>query len=270
MHLTNPRLRQLAEALGERRALKVIAGIGNTDLFRIEMVVKAAATQQATAVDVAATADIVRQARSQFDGALFASAIEVAPLLEAADAGADVLEVGNFDYLYEAGDYISAERVLALTEALIEGLGERFNHSVTLSVTIPGHLSLDAQLAMARRLEAMGVWIVQSEGAARQLSAEPSVATLSREDKFAISVRNAQVLAEATDMAVLCATGVAADTIAEAVMAGAAGYGLGRAINTLTTQTEMEQALVAIQAEMVRALNAAELVGAADSLVAVG
>ena len=85
------------QALEEKRAVKVIAGIDNFDIENIKKVVSSAETAHATAVDICAREDIIKEIRSMTDLPLFVSSIVPSELVKAVDLGADAIELGNFE-----------------------------------------------------------------------------------------------------------------------------------------------------------------------------
>ena len=76
------------QALSEKRALKVISGINNMNLEKVEMVVSSAIEAKATAIDVAANEEVLSLAtrlisESNSDITLFASSINAIELANA-------------------------------------------------------------------------------------------------------------------------------------------------------------------------------------------
>jgi len=230
-------LQTLKAALQSRNAVKVIAGIANFDLENVLQVARATEAAGAHAIDVAAHPEIIQAVREVTSAAIFASSVEPQALANAVAAGADVAELGNFDALYEQGLFLSAEAVLELAEktvALVQG-------QALVSVTIPGHLTLESQTYMAEKLEAMGVDLIQTEGSARVLASEPTVKSLSPSEKEALTLRNTRALAKATRLPVMTASGLNADNVALAFQAGASAVGIGAYINQASSQAEMTQ-----------------------------
>ena len=87
------------QALEEKRAVKVIAGIDNFDIENIKKVVSSAEKSHATAVDICAREDIIKEIRSMTDMPIFVSSIVPSELVRAVELGADAIELGNFDVL---------------------------------------------------------------------------------------------------------------------------------------------------------------------------
>lgn len=246
----NARINALKSALEGRNAVKVIAGIANLDLDNVLQVVRAAEAAGAVAVDVAAHPEIVKAAKEATQAAVFASSVDPAALAAAVAAGADVAELGNFDALYDQGLFLSAEEVLALaqqTVSLVQG-------QALVSITIPGHLTVESQVRLAAQLEALGVDIIQTEGASRVLAVEPTVKSLSQQEKEAITLRNTRALAKATRLPIMTASGITADNVTAAFEAGAAAVGVGSFVNKAQTEADMVercQAVVAASAHQV-------------------
>ena len=94
---------QLTQALNRKNALKVISGLNNFDYERVAAVVKAADAGGATFVDIAAQASLVEAIRSLTDLPICVSAVEPKLFVSAVNAGADLIEIGNFDSFYSQG-----------------------------------------------------------------------------------------------------------------------------------------------------------------------
>ncbi len=231
----NPQQQQLQTLLQAKRLVKVIAGIDNVDRERVQKVVDAATIADAGAVDVAARADIVSMVRQATKLPVFASSVNPKELLLAIQHGADVAELGNFDALYKQGFYLTAEEVLQLVRQTRTLLSDK----AMLSVTIPGHLSLEAQVRLAQKLHAEGVTLFQTEGASRVVTTTRTVELLSPEDKVRLTFENTQALCRAVPCAVMTASGLHAGNVNQAFLMGASAVGIGSAVNQLESQTEM-------------------------------
>lgn len=240
----NNRLETLKAALKARNAVKIIAGIANLDLENILQVARAAEAAGAHAVDVAAHPEIVEAVREVTSAAVFASSVEPKALAAAVAAGADVAELGNFDALYDQGLFLSADEVLKLAQetlSLVQG-------QALISITVPGHLTPESQIQLASQLEALGIDLIQTEGAARVLSSEPTVKSLTQSEKETLTLRNTRALVKATRLPVMTASGINADNVALAFEAGAAAVGIGSFINQAATEAEMTERATAVMA----------------------
>ncbi len=233
----NSRTQRLTTALKSKKAVKIIAGIANTDLNHVLTIVQAATLGNATAVDIASAPDIVQAVRKITDLTVFASCTHPETLAQAVKHGADVVELGNYDALYEQGLFFSHEDVLRLAQETLALTGSL----ALVSVTIPGHLTLETQIKMAQKLEAMGVDMIQTEGASRALALDPTVTTLSPKEKALITFNNTQALANSTILPIITASGITADNVSQAFNVGASGIGVGSTINRLTQLDPMVQ-----------------------------
>lgn len=149
----------LQRAFTIRRALKVISGLNNFDPYNVAAVVRAAELGGATFVDIAADPKLVKLAKSLTNLPICVSAIEPEKFVSSVAAGADLIEIGNFDSFYAQGRRFEAPEVLALTYQTRSLLPE-----VTLSVTVPHILTLDKQVQLAEELVQAGADIIQTEG----------------------------------------------------------------------------------------------------------
>lgn len=219
--------------LRERRAVKVIAGINNFDMDRVRQVVTAAHQGNASAVDVAASEEIIRMAKETTNLPVFVSSIDAQELAMAANAGADALEIGNFDALYAEGMRISAEEVLELTRRTRALVG----NDIFLSVTIPGHLDINEQIWLARELENFNVNLIQTEGSAVANVEHTGARGLL--EKANVSIANTIEISRNTEIHVMTASGINTTTARMAFAAGAHAIGVGSCVNRLNTVVEM-------------------------------
>lgn len=222
----------LQQALANQTALKIISGLTNFNTAHVLDIVKAADKGGATFVDIAADANIVRLAKATTDLPICVSAVDPDAFLAPVAAGADLIEIGNFDAFYAQGRRFEAPEVLDLTRRTRTLLPQ-----VTLSVTVPHILALDEQVALAEALVAAGADIIQTEGGT---SSQPTHAgTLGLIEKAAPTLAAAYEISRAVAIPVLCASGLSDVTAPLAIAAGAAGVGVGSAVNKLDNPLAM-------------------------------
>lgn len=234
----------LQKKFDQGRVLKVISGLNNFDAKRVGAIVKAADRGGATFLDIAADANLVRLARGLTNLPICVSAVEPEKFVIATQAGADLIEIGNFDSFYAQGRRFEAEEVLALTHETRSLLPE-----ITLSVTVPHILPLDQQVQLAEDLVQAGADIIQTEGGTS--STPHSAGILGLIEKAAPTLAAAYEISRAVSVPVLCASGLSNVTVPLAIAAGAKGVGIGSAIN----QLDNEVAMVAVVRSLVEALE---------------
>jgi len=244
----------LRSALAQRRLLKVIAGLTNFDAAAVERVSRAAGRGGADLIDVACDPELVRLAAQVSGLPICVSAVDPELFPAAVEAGAALVEIGNYDAFYPLGRIFDAAEVLELTRRTRALLSE-----VVLSVTVPHVLPLDQQEQLAIDLVAAGADLIQTEGGT---SARPfSAGSLGLIEKAAPTLAathgiSRALAAAAAPAPVLCASGLSAVTVPMAIAAGAAGVGVGSAINRLSD----ELAMVAVVRSLRDALGAAAAV----------
>lgn len=236
----------LQRALQQGRALKIISGLTNFDAQRVASVVKAATAGGATFVDIAADADLVRLAKSLTDLPVCVSAVEAEAFLAPVEAGADLIEIGNFDAFYAQGRRFEGPEVLALTRQT-----RKLLPTTTLSVTVPHILAIDEQVQLAEALVEAGADLIQTEGGTSSQPSHPG--TLGLIEKAAPTLAAAREISRAVQVPVLCASGLSDVTVPMAIAAGAAGVGVGSAVNKL----DNELAMIAVVRQLANALAAA-------------
>lgn len=236
-------LATLNAALEQGMALKVISGLNNFDRDRVAAVVNAAEQGGATFVDIAADPDLIRMVKRLTSLPVCVSAVEPDKLVAAMQAGADLVEIGNFDSFYAQGIRFEAAEVLAITRET-----RRLLPSVTLSVTVPHILELDQQVQLAEALVNAGADMIQTEGGTS--SAPVHAGTLGLLEKAAPTLAAAYEISRVVTVPVLCASGLSSVTVPLAIAAGASGVGIGSAINKLSGEVEM----IAVVRSLVEAL----------------
>ncbi|AFY59433.1 DUF561 domain-containing protein [Synechococcus sp. PCC 6312] len=227
--MIHPRLRS---ALTHRNALKVISGLQNFNYENVAAVVQAADQGGATFVDIAADPGLVKLAKTLTDLPICVSAVDPKLLVQAVKAGADLVEIGNYDSFYAAGRTFSCEEVLELTRQTRALLPD-----ITLSVTVPHTLPLDQQVELAVALVQAGADIIQTEGGTSSQPTHPGALGLI--EKAAPTLAAAFEISQAVDIPVLCASGLSSVTLPMAIAAGASGVGVGSAIHQLNSPIAM-------------------------------
>ena len=235
---------KLQTAFAQGQALKIISGLTNFDRDRVTAVIRAADQGGATFLDIAADADLVRLAKSLTDLPVCVSAVEVEAFLAPVAAGADLIEIGNFDAFYAQGIRFEAAEVLSLAQRTRKQLPH-----IPLSVTVPHILPLDEQVGLAEDLVAIGADIIQTEGGTSSQPAHSG--TLGLIEKATPTLAAAREISRVVSVPVLCASGLSDVTAPMAIAAGAAGIGVGSAVNKL----DSELAMVAVVRSLVEALQ---------------
>ncbi len=238
----------LQQALANQTALKIISGLTNVNAAHVVDIVKAADQGGATFVDIAADAELVRLAKAATDLSICVSAVDPTAFLAPVAAGADLIEIGNFDAFYAQGRRFEAPEVLDLTRRTRALLPE-----ITLSVTVPHILALDEQVALAEALVAAGADIIQTEGGTSSQPTHPG--TLGLIEKATPTLAAAYEISRAVSVPVLCASGLSDVTAPMAIAAGAAGVGVGSAVNKLDNPL----AMVAVVRKLAESLQTARI-----------
>lgn len=242
----------LAKALANKNALKIISGLNNFDCDRVCQVVKAAEAGGATFVDIAVEPELVKAVRSITSLPICVSAVEPQLFVPAVEAGADLIEIGNFDSFYAKGIKFEAEEVLAITKQTRSLLPD-----ITLSVTVPHILPLDEQVQLAEALVIAGANIIQTEGGTSTKPISSGVQGLI--EKATATLAAAHSISRGVDVPVLCASGLSSITVPMAIAAGASGVGVGSAINQLNDQVAMVAAVRGLTEALSQPINTSAL-----------
>ncbi len=228
------RIELFKQHLTEKRAVKIIAGIDNFDIENIKKVVTSAENAGASAVDICAKPEIISEIREMTDMPIFVSSVVPSELVKAVELGADAIELGNFDALYKKGMSFNAEKVLSLVNETLELLGDT---RVFFCVTIPGEMSVTEQIELARKLETMGIDLIQTEGHYSANAQSDGVRGLM--EKAELTLSNTIELSRNVDLPIMTATAINPTTAPFAFAAGASAVGCGSCINKMDSELSM-------------------------------
>lgn len=216
----------------QKRALKIISGLQNFDNDNVASVVIAADKGGATHVDIACDAELVKLALTLTSLPICVSSVDPSAFLPAVDAGAHMIEIGNYDSFYETGRIFSPEQIVKLTQET-----RKLLPFIPLSVTVPHTLCIPDQVELAELLENEGADIIQTEGGKSSTPSNPGVLGLI--EKATPTLAAAYSISRAVKIPVMCASGLSAVTAPMALTAGAAGVGVGSAVSKLNDKVAM-------------------------------
>jgi len=238
---------QVLEPFQQRQALKIISGLNNLNKANVRDVAWAAAQGGASHVDIACNAALVREVRSVCTLPICVSSVTPADFVAAIEAGADMVEIGNYDSFYEQGRTFTAADVVAMTVETRKILGQ----DIPLSVTIPHTLPLDEQVILAKDLQEAGADIIQTEG---KMGANPTgMGVQELIETAAPTLASAFAISRSVSIPVMCASGLTDVTCPLAIAAGACGVGVGSVVSKLPQAQMMLLAVGAIAESIGRA-----------------
>ena len=165
---------------------------------------------------------------------IFVSSIHPFELLQAAQWGADAIEIGNFDALYKKNMTFSADEVY---EIALETLSLVSKYDIFTCVTIPGNIDIAQQIELAKKLEILGVDLIQTEGLKEVTNSTNPSSHLVNYAKA--TIENTMELIQHTSIPVMSASGISAKTAPLAFASGASAVGVGAAVNKLDSEVAM-------------------------------
>ena len=244
----------LQKSIENRSLLKVISGLNNFNPESVSQVSKAAGLGGADLLDIACDPVLVKLAKKVSNIPVCVSSVEPKLFPAAIQAGASIIEIGNYDSFYTNGRFFSADEVLALATESRSLLPQ-----TVLSVTVPHTLSLNNQAQLALDLVEIGVDVIQTEGGTSSRPKSPGALGLIEKaaPTLASTVTIASALKEKNNFVpLICASGLSEVTVKMAISSGANGVGIGSAINKLDNELSM----IATVKGLRQALSSFELV----------
>nr|YP_009393266.1 hypothetical protein [Symphyocladiella dendroidea]ARW61828.1 hypothetical protein [Symphyocladiella dendroidea] len=222
MNLSNV---QLHNSFQSKNVIKVITGIHNTNIYQIAQIAKAADLAKASYLDVIANTKVVKFLKSFSSLPLCISSIDPIDIYNCISAGADLVEIGNYDTFYNKGVYITSFELVELIKEVKYLVGD-----IDLCVTIPYYFDLNEQIRLAQLLECLGVNIVQTEGIfthnIHSLPKQLSVLT----NSLSSSLLSTYFISKSVNIPVITSSGISSIFASTAINCGASGIGIGSAI----------------------------------------
>nr|YP_009313046.1 Hypothetical protein ycf23 [Dermonema virens]SCW21300.1 Hypothetical protein ycf23 [Dermonema virens] len=212
--------KSLAIACQEKRFLKAILGIDNFQIGEFVGNLKAFEVGGATCLDIGANTDLLQEVKKIVSIPICVSSISVSELEKCYYAGADVLELGNFDIFYSKNIHFTSQQIIATTKKLRERLP-----SACVCITIPHILSLNEQLLLAQELERLGVDMLQTEGSFSKLAKKSNL--LNTFYNASATLSSTMVLSERIGIPIIASSGINPLTAPLAILSGASGVGIG-------------------------------------------
>lgn len=233
----------IAQAFKDRRVLKVITGLNNFNVKEIILKVQAAEIGRATYIDIAANTEIIQEVKRITSIPICVSSIHIDELCRSFEAGADILEIGNFDIFYEKNIYFTKKQIEDLTMELISRIP-----NASICVTIPHYLSLNKQIELAKKLETLGVDIIQTEGISSKVNSNNYL--LNSIYNASASLSSTYVFSQHVNIPILSSSGINALTAPIAIAYGASGVGIGSFFNSSNNIFNLASTIYSIMASM--------------------
>nr|YP_009654327.1 hypothetical protein [Pleurostichidium falkenbergii]QCH39614.1 hypothetical protein [Pleurostichidium falkenbergii] len=222
---------QLSNSFKSKTVVKVITGINNTNSCQILKIAKAANLANATYLDVVANPRIIKLLKICSSLPLCVSSIDPMDIYNSVVAGADLIEIGNYDVLYRHGIYITSTELKILIKEIKLLVG-----NIDICVTIPYHLDLVEQINLAQDLQNLRVNILQTEGffiknALKNLS--------SLTDSLSASLLSTYCISNNVDIPLIASSKVTSIFAPMAIYFGASGVGIGSTVSEKSSVIDM-------------------------------
>lgn len=222
--------------LREKRAIKISAYGDNFE--QSVKICQAAQESRASAVDIPVNAKMYEAARKNTKLPLFASSIHPFELLEAVRLGVDAIQIGNYFESYKIGRKFSADEIYDIT---LETLGLINPYDVYTCVTVPATLDLDEQLNLIKKLQLLGIDLIQTEGY-KKSSSQANVIIESAQS----SIKNMIELSKNTTIPIMTSCDMNLQALKIAFNNGAAAVAVDNIINKSETQAAMKVAIMSM------------------------
>nr|ARW60153.1 hypothetical protein [Laurencieae sp.] len=237
---------KLYSCFQSKRVIKVITGMDNTSISKIINIAKVAELSGGSYLDIVANPKLVKLLKSYSSIPICVSSISPIDLYNCAVAGADLIEVGNFDSCYKKGIYMSSCEISQLCREL-----RSLMDNIDLCVTIPYYLPLSEQIKLAQDLEFMGVNIIQTEAffiknKLHRLNLNHSHIFQSTSLSY-LSLLSTYFISEHVRIPVITSSSINAFSSPMALLCGASGVGVGSVVQNQYDLLQMSNYVKALR-----------------------
>lgn len=220
-----------------KNVIKVISGLNTLNIKKIHRMLKSAEIAKANYIDIVANTKIISLLSNITDCPLCVSSIDPVELYNCSVAGAEVLEIGNFDIFYSKNINFSSFDILKLAMDT-----RRLVQNKCLCVTIPHTLNLYEQILLAKKLEKIGVNFLQTEGIGYNINMSQKY----KHDTIAKSIcasastlSSTYVLSQAVDIPVISSSKINCISSLTSIICGASAIGVKSMIYNKKTVYQM-------------------------------
>nr|YP_009397600.1 hypothetical protein [Dipterosiphonia australica]ARW66786.1 hypothetical protein [Dipterosiphonia australica] len=233
---------QLHKSFKDKNVIKVITGIQNTNISQIHKIAKAAELAEASYLDIVANTKIVNFLKSFSPLPLCISSIDPIDIYNCVSMGADLVELGNYDYFYGRGIYLTPSHLIALVKEIKLLIG-----NIDICVTIPYYLDLSEQINLAQNLESIGVNLLQTEGLFLNNSSKDLSSFI---NGLSPSLLSTHYISKYVDIPLLTSSGMTSLYSPMATYCGASGIGISSAIKKKSNIIDMVKYIIDIKNSM--------------------
>lgn len=216
----------------DKIAIKVITGLNNFDIKKITKMTQAGEIAKATYMDIAADISIIHELQSNSTIPICVSAVSSKKLVQCQQAGAQILEIGNYDAFYEQGRLFSSKEIIEISKDT-----RNLSPRTALCVTIPHILCIEEQIQLVQDLKNIGVDIIQTEGRSTGFSKNGDLSGVIQ--KAASTCSSTYAISQNSNIPIISASGISALTTPISFLYGASCVGIGNNIRQLNNITSM-------------------------------
>lgn len=222
--------------LREKRAIKISAGSNNFNLDSVAKICRAAQAGKASAVEIASDKAVYDTARKNTRLPLFVSSVHPFEILRAAEYGVEAIQIGPYYEIYKKGLKYSSEE---LYDIVLETMSILSKFDVYTCVTIPASFSLEEQCELIKKLEILGVDLIQSEGYKKSPN-NPNVMVESAE----FSIKNMSEILKHTIMPIMATSAMGPAGLKYAFENGANAVGVDALVNKIDSEAGLKAAIM--------------------------
>lgn len=204
--------------------MKIITGINNFNIGQVVEIAKAADIAGATYIDIAANRMMIREVKKATNLPICVSSISLQDLYVASLEGIDIIEIGNYDYLYNNKIVFSHQQILSLAKEAI-----KLFPNIDICVTIPHTLFLNEQIYLSCQLEQLGIKILQTEGISIKSDLKSSSLTEFISKAYP-SLSATYAISQAVKIPIIASSSMNLVSASLAVLYGASGIGISTSV----------------------------------------
>ena len=226
--------------IANKKAIKVISGLTNFNYKHVLAIAKASQIACVSYIDIAADPRLVKAVKAHANIPICVSGVEVQPIYNAVLAGADLIEVGNYESLYKRNIVLSVCKIISLVKEI-----KKLCPGIPVTVTIPYILHQKDQVSLCKQLELLRVDCIQTEGNSVSKHTKHCL-----QDLLQLSLQTLACtyeLVKHTKLPIICSSGLSDVTAPLAFSLGASGVGIGKFVTCYYEEEKIISALSKIK-----------------------
>ena len=218
-------------------------GLNNLNMNSAVNFANTADIADASYIDIPANSVLLKEVKKHINIPIAVSSISLAELYNCAVEGVDIIEIGNYNYLYKYNIRLLPQHIVNIAKE-----AKSIFQNLDVCVTIPYYLSLEQQVNLSIQLESEGIQLIQLESK-QNMKVARDVTTII--DDILPFLSSTYIVSRAISRPVMVSLAVDSFMASLVLMQGASGVGIDvsakRHKNSLMRSINIKEIITSVQ-----------------------